>query len=328
MTAPDRPRDAKDTLLTVGLFALLVGTSFGFFYGDYFAPGVAGFTAFLLIPGAIGGLCSQLVDPQGKSQPIGCFVTPTLAILGIAAIAWLVLHEGAICILMILPIWLPAAIFGAAVRYWNGRRRRNFENAASRFFSVGWLGLPALLAAVEVQNLPQWQSENVTREIEISASAEKVWPLLASIPGIKPSEGRWNFTQDVLGVPRPSEARLVQRNGELVRLASWGNAIHFEERITRIESGRTIAWQFAFPDNSVQQYTDRHISPDGPVLRIGSGQYELQRLSAHSTKIRLTMQYQMRSRFGGYLAQWGELLFGDVETNVLEIVKHRVEATQ
>lgn len=159
----------------------------------------------------------------------------------------------------------------------------------------------------------------------VDAPPEKIWPLLVAIPGIGHDEGIRTVTHDWLDVPRPSDARLFRGDGELVRVARWGDDIRFEEQITEFVPDRAIGWRFAFPDNSVQRYTDRHISPDGPMLRIETGRYDLAELPDGRTRLILTTSYSMRTRLGWYLGWWGERLLGDVSENVLAIVAARAE---
>jgi len=112
----------------------------------------------------------------------------------------------------------------------------------------------------------------------------------------------------------------------LVRLARWGADAGFEEIVTRVEPGRMIAWKFAFPDPSLQNRVDRHVSPDGETLKIRSGSYRLDPLPGGGTRVTLTTSYAMRSRMGWYFGWWGEKMLGDVEDNVLAIVRARSEA--
>lgn len=203
--------------------------------------------------------------------------------------------------------------------------RAEAESARDQFRSTSWIILPIALFMVEEVAPPVWTSHEVVREIEIDAPAEAVWPLLVSIPDIGADEGQSNFTHDIAGVARPTEARLVRRRGQLVRLAEWGENIRFEEQITAIKPGRSIAWNFAFPDESIQQYTDRHIAPQGAMLHIESGRYDLVETEAGRLSLRLTTTYRMRSRMGFYLELWGEQMLGDAQDNVLAIVKQRSE---
>jgi len=322
--------DGRDTAppsraLTLALLMLLLLGVIAIFNADYFASAYGGIAVFLLIPAAIGGLFSQFSDPGGRQAPMGCFVWPTAGLLTLLALAWLLFGEGAICIAMVLPIWVPAAVVGALVNRYNARRGRAL-NDPSRLNSVAWLSIPLLLVASEAISPPDWQGRSVVRDVDIEADPDVIWPLLLKVPGISSDEGIGNFTQDILGVPRPTDAALMIRQGRLVRIAHWGSDLRFEEIITAQKPGRVLSWRFAFPDKSVQRHTDHHISPDGPLLRIETGRYDLERLGNGRSRLRLTTTYRMRTRLGAYLGWWGERLLGDVQDNVLTVIKDRAEA--
>jgi uncharacterized protein YndB with AHSA1/START domain len=306
------------------LAVLLVGISY-FFLDDQYQTSFAGFGALIAIPGALGGLLAYAIGINARTGAMGCFVWPTVALLALCGVAAIFLGEGAICIAMVLPIWMPAAVVGYAVSVWNMRRvdAANGEDA-SRLQSVGWLLLPLLAVTLDNTHPPEWESRAVTREVIIEATPEKVWPLLVTIPDIAPSEGAWNITQNLLGVPRPTGAALVGEAGQMIRKAEWSGGIRFDERIDHIEPLRAIHWTFAFPNDSIQRHVDRHVSPSGAILKIQTGRYELEPLSPTQTRVRLTTRYAMRTRLDAYLAWWGEQLLGDVQANVLAIVKQRV----
>ena len=80
-----------------------------------------------------------------------------------------------------------------------------------------------------------------------------------------------------------------------------------------------------FPDDSVQAHTDKHIDPDGPVLKIARGGYTLNETENSTVTVELSTTYRMRTRLGLYFGYWGELMLGDVQSNVLEIIKQRAE---
>lgn len=284
-----------------------------------------GFAVLLVIPAAVGGLITSIVDPDGKLPPMGCFVLPTLAILFLIGLSVLLFREGAVCVAMILPLWLPAAITGAIVNRYIVHKRRDRSNDDAHVHSVGWLVLPALVLSLDTVMPAQWQTEAVERSTVIAAPPERIWPLLNSLPHIADKEGTANFTQDILGIPRPSSAVIVGRGGVAVRKASWGENIRFEEVIEHSVPDRSLTWRFAFPDDSLQRHTDKHISPDGETLKIRSGGYELVKLGDGSTKLTLRTEYEMKARMTPYLRFWGELMLGDIQENVLTIIKQRAE---
>jgi len=300
-------------------------------YGPSNASSFATISALLLVPFCLG---ISITWFSKSYSLLGCLVAPIV----LGALSLLLAYagmEGMVCIAMVMPFWAAGGIGGGLTALWLKRARARIERedtdgdrptGQNRLFALGLAVLP--LAAVYVETLAPtpWETFEVTRHVDIAASPAQVWPQLVSIPKISSDEGIATITHDWLAIPRPSDARLTQRGGKLVRLATWGRDARFEERITHIEPEKSIAWNFAFPDASIQRYTDRHIDPQGPILRIESGRYRLKGLDDKTTRVSLITRYRARSRLNWYWRLWGEWLLGDVENNVLAIVKQRSEA--
>lgn len=319
----DRPPTQMGFALGMLLLAIL---SFGsLFYVWDFENAFAGFAALFAMPFSLGALATQVGFFQ--FQKLGCLIAPIVLFAVIFPFVYFGMAEGLVCILMVLPFWLAAGLGGALAAYVMRQQQieAGIEETSNRFRSTAWVILPVLLFMAEESAPPDWTDHRVVREVEIHAPVAAVWPLLVSIPDISAGEGRGNFTHDFAGLARPSDARLVQRGDSLVRLAQWGDDIRFEEHITEIQREKRIAWRFVFPDDSIQQYTDRHIAPQGGMLRIADGLYELVEQDGGRSLLRLTTSYQMRSRLEWYLELWGERMLGDIQSNVLEIVKDRAE---
>ena len=266
------------------LLALLIGAALVIFYGPdpSFVPTIA---ALLGIPAGIGALVSHTTDPDGEQSAMGCYVWPTVGIFAAIAVVWLFAREGVICIAMILPLWIPAAIAGASVQHFNRKRREKRGTDPTRFQAAGWLVIPLALVWIEAA-LPQpWEYRDVSRSVAIRSSPAEIWPALVTIAHVDPDEGRWNATQDLLGVPRPLGAELAKDARGLVRHARWQRGIRFDEHVTAVETGKRICWRFAFPNDSIQQETDRHIEPDGAFLKIESGCYELAPSANGTTRV-------------------------------------------
>ncbi len=110
-----------------------------------------------------------------------------------------------------------------------------------------------------------------------------------------------------------------------VRTAYWGHHINFQERIITWEPERKLGWTFNFTNSTVQDYTDRLISPEGEFLKIESGEYVLTPISDDVTELTLTTRYVAKTRVNAYAGMWGELMMGDIQENVLTIIKERAE---
>ena len=283
--------------------------------------GTISLTFLFVVPAALSAFLSYVSDPAADRSLLHYFRLPFFLVLLTLAVGLLFLGEGMICILMLLPIWAAAALVGSIVIFLVRRSRRGGD----RLFWSAILLLPIVSAQAEAGSIAETRGEVAASEIVIEAPPERVWPLLLTIPNVTAEEGHWNVTQDLLGVPRPSEAVLTSRDGDFVRLARWGSEIRFEERITEVRPGRLLRWEFAFPDDSIARHTDRHVSPDGAHLKITTGSYDMTPLPGRRTMLRLETHYQVTTPINAYASLWGDWMLGDIQENVLAIVKERAE---
>lgn len=233
------------------------------------------------------------------------------------------LHEGVICLVMLAPIWLAAGYAGV---YILRRVRRGRNDAAT--FHASLLFLPLMCGGVESQIPVIATPVTLTRSIVIEATPAQIWPFAVANAHIGNNEGQWNFTQSILRLPRPRATTLKGHGAGAIRTAYWGDHINFEERITQWQPGRRLGWAFAFTNSSLQDYTDRHIAPDGPFLKIDTGDYMLTPIGAGRTRLTLRTNYVAKTHVNPYAQLWGEILLGDIQSNVLTIIKQRAEATK
>ena len=317
--------DRHGLWLDLAMVVLMIAAFGWLAFGPGFAFATSGIGALLAFPFAIGALYARRMYTADDYPLTGCLIIPVALLVAILAIVWLGGFEGLICIAMILPLWIVGGAGGAfavyLLKYTAGGS--DGDSGGARLNSVGLALVPFVVIWAEMAAPAPWKDRIVSRSIDIDAPPSEIWPYLVEIPDIAENEGRRTFTHDLLGVARPREARLVHRAGLLVRKARWGRDIRFEEIVTKVVPGRSIAWRFAFPDDSIQRYTDRHIAPDGPILKLVGGGYDLHPRENGSTRVILSTHYRMRSRLGWYLGWWGERVLGDIEENVLAIIRDR-----
>lgn len=303
------------TLMGLGSYALIsaVGPNSGV---------LISFTFLLVLPAAICALVCSVIDPRGQRSGGFYLMVPVWILLGAIALGAVVLREGVICIIMLAPLWLISGLAGAFLGYKLTHR----TSSGSRIHSVALFVAPLIAMQVEpMLPVPQTYA-TVSRTIVVDAPPGRIWPLLRGIPDVHPDEGRWNVSQDLIGIPRPLGARLVGEGLGAERLADWGRNIRFRERITEWRVGERIGWRFHFDDISGWAYTDRHLMPDSPYFRVTDGGYSLDRIDARHTRVTINTRYWIKTPFNGYSALWGELFLGDLEDNLLALVKGRAEA--
>ncbi len=288
------------------------------------AAGLISFAFLLILPGAISAFVAFVADPWNE-RSFSFYMRIPIYLLGVIAVASLfILREGVICVLILSPLWLGSGIMGVTLAYRMRHRRDKGSNAT---YCSALLVLP--LVAMQVEPMMPLPTANpvVTRSIVINASPARIWPLLKGIPDVRPGEGRWNLSQDVIGIPRPIGARLVGNGIGADRFANWGQHIDFRERIIEWVPERRIGWRFIFDDIAGWGFTDRHLMPDTPYFHITTGGYTIEPLASGQTRITLETRYRVTTPVNGYSALWGELFLGDVENNLLALMKQRAEQT-
>jgi hypothetical protein len=273
-----------------------------------------------LLPAVLCALICYIGDPdRSRSATFYWLVPPVLCGL-VCAGSVVFLHEGVICLVMLSPIWLASGWAGAFTM--RSQRRRSGHRVQSSF-----LILPLVAGLVEAAIPIPHETVSLSRSVVIQAAPEVIWPYAVSSRDISETEGRWTITHNLIGMPRPRETVIDKAGVGAVRTAYWGDHVNFEERIVEWQPGRKIGWRFNFTNSSVQDYTDRHIAPDGEFLKVDSGDYTLRRISGGATELTLTTRYIAKTHINPYARLWGELMMGDVEENVLTIIKDRAERT-
>lgn len=328
MTGEDdvRPHPARPAIIRI-LAALAAGLAFAlgvYVLIDAVQPrsGLVSFTFLLILPAVISAFVAYVADPW-KERSFGAYIRVPLYLLGVIIVASLViLREGVICVLILSPLWMISGVTGTAIAY---KLRRRQSKGTSTSYCITLFALP--LVAMQVEPMIPLSSDEavVSRSIVINASAATIWPLLKGIPDVQPAEGQWNLSQDVIGIPRPIGARLIGDGIGADRFANWGNHIDFRERIIEWQPERRIGWRFIFDDIAGWGFTDRHLMPDSPYFQVTKGGYTVEPLGPETTRITLDTSYRIKTPVNGYAGLWGELLLGDLENNLLALMKQRGE---
>ena len=283
--------------------------------------GLVSFSFLLVLPAAISAFVAYVADPW-KTRTRAAYLLIPFWLSGVVIVASLaILREGVICVLLLSPLWMISGLIGAEITY-RLRRRIGPDN---KTYSSALLLAPLMAMQVEPYiPLPQTEA-TVTRSTVIAATPAKIWPLLRGIPDVQPGEGQWNISEDVIGIPRPLGAQLFGSGIGAERRANWGNDVRFRERVIDWEPERRIGWRFIFDDIEGWKFTDRHLMPDSPYFRVTTGGYKMQPLADGRTRVTIHTRYWIQTPVNGYSKLWGELFLGDLENNLLALVKGRAE---
>ncbi len=327
MDQADRPRMAARI---IGAFAVAAAYAVGcYFLVDWARPdsGMVMVSFALVQPAAICAFLCYLCDPLARRTKRFYGMVPVVCLVGMIVISAVLLQEGVVCILMLAVPWLISGEIGAMVTY-RMRRRDPEADPSSVFLSPGLLVLPLAMMPIEAMITPPARDYTVTRTILIDAPAETIWPLMQGIPDVARGEGRWNLSQDVIGIPRPTGAWLEGSGIGAIRHARWDHGIAFREIVTQWQPGRRIGWTFDFAGSEGWEFTDRHLRPDSEYMQIRKGGYELIPQGNGKHLLKLETSYTARTHFNPYAALWGEFFLGDLENNILTAIRNRAEAVR
>lgn len=282
--------------------------------------GLVGYTFLIFLPSAMAAFVAYVADPWRKRSLVAYLLVPFWILLVAMPFSIVFLREGTICVVILSPIWLVAGMIGTGLTY---AIRHRIENG--RTYCTTLAVTPLMMMLLEPAIPVPAAEYTVTRDIIVNARPDTIWPLLEGIGDVGSDEGAWNLSQDVIGVPRPVAARLVGKGIGADRHATWTQGIGFREQITEWRPGRRIGWRFLFNNVDGWQFADRHLMPDSAYYRVTRGGYTMTPLDANRTLLQIDTTYWVRTPVNAYSASWGEFFLGDIENNLLELVKQRAE---
>lgn len=304
-----RPHEAKlpSALLSVaagmavGLLMVLVSV-YGF--REY------GVSLFLGAPFAVGALSSYLFNrryPASRGETIEV-VSLTLAAIGGTILAFGV--EGAICLLMTLPLALGIAALGAVV----GRA------LASRSDSAPVRTLVALLVVPPIAPLLTPTGGTPTHEvrsaIEIAAPPEVVWSHVIAFSPL-PAPSRVVLRS---GIAYPQRARIVGSGVGAVRYCEFSTGA-FVEPITAWEPGRRLAFDVVAQPAPLREWSfHANISPPhlAGYFRATRGEFRLVRLTNGHTRLEGSTWYELRVEPLAYWSVLADWIVHRIHETVLE----------
>ena len=305
--------------------ALVIGTALGAAYGliarftfqhARFGGTFAVMTlAFLfVVPIVMGYLTVRPAqNPSWAFRIFAPWLPSLVAVAAAAVLGW----EGAICIIMALPVMLSLASLGGIIAGLSAARK-------PAFLPVMFV-LPYVLAPFERQ-LTHAPRATITRTaIEIDAPPSVVWPLVASVDSIRPDEQRPAlFT--AMGFPRPISAVIDRQGRGGIRQARFAGGLVFTETVTDWEPGSRLSFTIRPNTAEVPAATlDPHVVIGGPYFDVLTGTYELLPLEGGRTRLLLSSEHRVSTRFNRYSGWWADRVMRSIQANILAVIRARAE---
>lgn len=274
----------------------------------------------ILMPMAIASVFSAIADPKGE-RPLWFHVKwIVIVILVLLVLSVILFREGGICVAMAAPFFFMGAIIGSALTVLVLRHQ------GTRKLPPLMIMLPLLLAPLETYFTYEMEDDQFTSVIEIDASPADIWAETIEIRNIAPPERQRTFSHDVVGVPKPVDARMEGQGVGAVRQLQWTDGVRFQEVVTAWDENRRLAWDFRFGPDSIPDHVEAHIDVDSSYLKLARGEYVLEPLADGRSRLTLTTHYRIATPINAYCKLWGRIFLNDFHSTVLKVIKARVES--
>ena len=277
--------------------------------------GAAIFLGAPFVVGLLSAIVSNSVGRQTRRKTV-LIGQAALAVIG-AAILFLAV-EGAICLIMALPIASPLAVIGSLLGYGLVERR---QPPTLTRFTVLLLALP-FGAAIEAA-MPAVPTRVVMTAVEVNAPPAVVWRHVISFSEIQ-SAPAWYFRT---GLAYPLRARLDGTGAGAVRHCEFTTGA-FVEPITVWDEPRILAFDVASQPAPLHEWSpySKVYAPhlDG-FFRTSRGEFRLVGLGGTRTRLEGRTWYSLEMQPAVYWQGLADTILHAVHRRVLEHVKAQAE---
>ena len=277
-------------------------------------------TIIFLVPIILGALF-EYASIKDKPESIfkNLFKIPLLASFFIIVFAVIVLREGVICIIIMLPILFIALMIGAVLM------RLICFALWKPTLKIYSLALLPLLFYLILPDLTRNHYAQTQREMIIHAPQAKVFQAINQIGQIRPEEVPNNFIF-TMGFPKPIFGMTELRHEGIVRTIQWERGVKFEERVQANHAPYLLSWDYQFNANSFPKGSlDDHVEVGGKYFDLLKTDYQLEKIDAHTTKLILSIDYRVSTEFNWYSKLWINYVLGEFSDVVMTIHKNRLE---
>jgi uncharacterized protein YndB with AHSA1/START domain len=321
-TAPREPSSPVSWLWPI-VAGVLAGLALRYVFsgkpGDPYATMMASFI--LLTPLVVGAVTVYVAERQRPRTWRYHFFAAALSNVCCVIGAMLVLWEGLICAILIVPLF---ALFGGLGGLLMGAICRRTRRPGSSLYSLA--ALPLVLGFLET-GLPLPDSiRGVERQVHIDAPPGTVWRYLQNTGRITPAEVEHGWLYRI-GVPLPEIGATEHGAQGSVRRIRMGKGIRFDQIVAEERPGRYIRWTYRFaPDSVPPRALDDHVAIGGAYFDMLDTSYTLTPRGA-GTDLRIRMRYRVSTRFNWYVGPIADALFGNFEETILGFYRGRSEAS-
>ncbi len=277
--------------------------------------------AFIFIaPMLVGAVTVYVAETKERRHWLYYFVAPFVANILFILGTLVIMVEGLVCAIVILPMFafigaMGGLAMGLVCRITNWPKRAIYSLAA----------LPIILGLTG-EYLPAPTTLNsVQRSIVIKALPSSVWNQLNNVTNIRPEEFGATWAARI-GVPMPLSGVTELTTTGRVRKSLWNKAVHFDEPITDWQPERYMRWTYRFEATSFPPHAlDDHVMIGGHYFDLNDTSFTLTPTEG-GTLLNIKAHYRVSTQFNFYADRVAQLLLGNMFDAGLALYKTRSEA--
>ncbi len=276
-----------------------------------------GATIFFVAPVMLGVICGYSQQRYRRASGPGKSVLIAMAAVLVGCGVLIVLAlEGVVCILMAVPIMLPAAAIGGVIGYFI---------ACSTQVGPSWMTIALLMpsAALVEHALTRPVTYEVVSVVEVDALPSEVWDTVVAFPDID-TPPSWMFR---LGVAYPVRARIEGRGAGATRYCEFSTG-DFVEPITIWDPPHHLAFSVEdqpCPLTELSPYEEIHPPHLDGFLRSHQGEFRLIELPGGRTRLEGHTWYSVDMYPQIYWKIWTDSIIHSIHYRVLDHIRDVVE---
>lgn len=280
-----------------------------------------GWGLFVALPFCMGLLAVMIYGYHGPRTFISCIGVACASVLLLGGGIFLFAVEGAICLVMALPLALPLAALGGAMGCAIQRRPHSPQPAPTVLMGL-LLFVPGMMAYEHAARLEP-PIFAVRTAIEVNAPPGAVWKQVVAFAEIPPP------TETIfrLGVAYPVRATITGSGPGAVRHCEFSTGA-FTEPITVWNEPRLLRFSVTSSPEPLQEWTIyKHVHPthlDGYLIS-RQGQFLLTALPGGGTRLEGTTWYQHHLWPADYWQIWSDAIIHRIHLRVLRHIKRLAE---
>lgn len=313
---PDIPFSFWWPLLGGAVLGVILRLIFSGKPGGSYAP--MGYAFMYLAPMAVGAATVYIAERSAQRSWAYYFLAPVLATALFVLGTLLIMIEGIICAVIVIPLF---SLLGACGGLLMGALCRLTRHGKKALYSFA--ALPIALGIVPDDGHETPRIAAIERSVIIAAPATRVWKELHATNDIRPDEvGRaWMYR---IGVPLPLSGMTEHSAEGIVRKIRMGKDIRFDQVALEWEENRHVRWAYRFTENSIPpRALDDHVAIGGHYFDLIDTSYTLQPIDADTTRLRVRMSYRVSTQFNWYADLVARALIGNFEDVILEFYRRR-----